>query len=94
MARLTIHRLLVLPALALCFLQLSGRPSPRLGAKEEASAPSYDFRIEDGWLTMKDGIRLAVTFYKPVPRSPGERFPVLFEFLPRSESTRLNSSHT
>ncbi len=31
---------------------------------------------------MKDGVRLAATYYTPVPRSPGERFPVLFEFLP------------
>ncbi len=82
MAPAKTHRLLVLAALALCFLQCSGQPGPRPGAKEEASAPSYDFRIEDGWLTMKDGVRLAVTFYKPVPRSAGERFPVLFEFLP------------
>jgi putative CocE/NonD family hydrolase len=82
MARLTIHRLLVLPTFALCLLQLSGQSGPRPGAKEEASAPSYDFRVEDGWLTMKDGVRLAATFYKPVPRSAGERFPVLFEFLP------------
>jgi len=48
----------------------------------DTSTPLYDFRMEDGWLKMNDGVRLAVTFYKPVPRSAGERFPVLFEFLP------------
>jgi len=34
------------------------------------------------WLTMKDGVRLSVTFFKPVPKSPGERFPVLFDYYP------------
>ena len=82
MARLAIHRILALPAIALCLLQLSGQYAPHPGAKEEVSPPTYDFRTEDGWLKMKDGVRLAVTYYKPVPRSAGERFPVLFEFLP------------
>lgn len=82
MARRRTRLFLILPAIAFCFLQLPGQPGPRLGAKEEVSPPGYDFRIEDGWLKMKDGVRLAVTFYKPVPRSAGERFPVLFEFLP------------
>jgi predicted acyl esterase len=82
MARLTIHRFLALPAIVFCLLQLSGQSGPRRGAKEEVSPPSYDFRTEDGWLKMKDGVRLAATYYKPVPRSAGEHFPVLFEFLP------------
>jgi uncharacterized protein len=51
-------------------------------AKDEVSRPIYDFKTETGWLLMKDGTRLAATFYKPVPRGPGEKFPVIFEFLP------------
>jgi putative CocE/NonD family hydrolase len=82
MTRLVIRRILALPAIAFCLLQLSGRSGPRPEAKEDVSPPSYDFRTEDGWLTMKDGVRLAVTYYTPVPRSAGERFPVLFELLP------------
>lgn len=31
---------------------------------------------------MKDGVRLSVTYFKPVPQSPGERFPVLFDYYP------------
>lgn len=42
----------------------------------------YDFVIESTWLTMKDGVRLSATFFKPISRSPDEKFPVLFEFLP------------
>jgi len=48
----------------------------------EATPPIYEFTIESDWLTMKDGVRLSVTFFKPSPRYPGEKFPVLFEFLP------------
>ncbi len=82
MAPSVIRRLLALPAVALCLVTLPGRSAPRPGAEDEVSPPVYDFRIEDGWLKMKDGVGLAVTYYKPVPRAPGERFPVLFEFLP------------
>lgn len=48
----------------------------------EATPPTYEFTIESDWLTMKDGVRLSVTFFKPSPRYAGEKFPVLFEFLP------------
>ena len=51
-------------------------------ARLEATPALYEFTIETSWLTMKDGVRLSVTFFKPVPRNPGEKFPVLFEFLP------------
>jgi hypothetical protein len=51
-------------------------------AQVEATPPVYDFTIESDWLTMKDGVRLSVTFFKPVPRHPEEKFPVLLEFLP------------
>jgi uncharacterized protein len=48
----------------------------------EAPAPLYNFRVERGWLRMPDGVRLAVTYFRPVPRSASERFPVLVEILP------------
>jgi hypothetical protein len=80
MPRLISRRLLVLPAIVFGLLQLSGRPGP--WTKDEISPPSYDFRIEEGWLKMSDGVRLAATYYTPVPHAPSERFPVLFELLP------------
>ncbi|MEP6571490.1 MAG: CocE/NonD family hydrolase [Gemmatimonadota bacterium] len=46
------------------------------------SAGGYAFRIERGWLAMKDGVRLSVTWFRPVPRKPGETFPALLELLP------------
>jgi len=49
---------------------------------ENVSQPVYEFQMETAWLTMKDGVKLAATFYKPIPRLPDEEFPVIFEFLP------------
>jgi hypothetical protein len=62
MPRLIIRRVLALPAIASCLLQLSGQSGPRPRQKDGVSPPSYDFRIEDGWLKMKDGVRLATTY--------------------------------
>jgi putative CocE/NonD family hydrolase len=56
---------------------------PKIGAtRDDVSQPVYDFKIETAWLLMKDGVKLSTTLYKPDPRSPGEKFPVIFEFLP------------
>jgi len=52
------------------------------GAQVEATPAIYEFTIERAWLTMKDGVRLSATFFKPAPRQQSEKFPVLFEFLP------------
>ena len=82
MTRFVVPRPLAAAILAVCLLHLPGRSGPGPAREDEVSPPRYDFRIEDGWLTMKDGVRLAVTYYRPVPRAAGERFPVLFEFLP------------
>ena len=53
-----------------------------LGAKLDPSPPVYEFEIERDWLTMKDGVRLSVTYFKPIAKKKNEKFPVLFEFLP------------
>lgn len=42
----------------------------------------YQFGIERAWLRMPDRVRLAVTYFRPRPRRPGETFPVLLEYLP------------
>lgn len=43
---------------------------------------TYDFRVKPGWLTMSDGVRLAVDYYRPVSRVPGETFPIVLEAVP------------
>ena len=47
-----------------------------------STGTTHEFRIEQDWLTMRDGIRLSVTYYNPIPIADGEKFPVLLEMLP------------
>jgi predicted acyl esterase len=57
----------------------------RLEAKGPAlppSPPDHEFEIVRGFLEMKDGVHLAATYFRPVPKAPQETFPILFEFLP------------
>jgi uncharacterized protein len=46
------------------------------------SPPDYEFEIVRGFLPMKDGVRLAATYFRPLPKAPDETFPVLLELLP------------
>jgi predicted acyl esterase len=47
-----------------------------------AAAPLYGVRIEKTWIPMPDGVRLAVTLYRPDGAARGTRFPALLEYLP------------
>jgi len=51
-------------------------------ASEPPSPPSYGVRMEQAWIPMKDGIRLAATLYMPDGTKHGEKFPALLEYLP------------
>jgi putative CocE/NonD family hydrolase len=76
------------------FLQAAGSglalaAAPRSGATIQTPEPApryfeatYDFRLEHDWLTMPDGVRLAVDYYRPIGHDPNERFPVVLEVLP------------
>lgn len=43
---------------------------------------AVDYRIEDGWISLDDGVRLSVTYYIPQTDSVNTRYPVLLEMLP------------
>jgi uncharacterized protein len=51
-------------------------------AVEAPSGPVYGVRMEQAWIPMNDGVRLAATLYKPEGAKPGEKFPALLEYLP------------
>ena len=51
-------------------------------ASEPPSPPAYGVRMEQAWIPMKDGVRLAATLYMPEGAKPGEKFPALLEYLP------------
>jgi uncharacterized protein len=62
------------------------------------SAPTYGVELEKTWIPMKDGVRLAVTLYKPAKLKTGERVPALLEYLPYrkddDEAVRDYGTHT
>jgi predicted acyl esterase len=44
-----------------------------------SSVSGYEFTVERGTLTMPDGVKLAVSYWMPGVKKPGEKFPVFFE---------------
>jgi len=51
-------------------------------AAEPASPAIYGVRMQQAWIPMKDGVRLAATLYMPDGARAGEKFPALLEYLP------------
>ena len=51
-------------------------------AAEPPSAAEYGVRLEEQWITMPDGVRLAADLYLPDGATADDRFPVLLEYLP------------
>src|SRR5499427_6474745 len=79
-----VHATLVgMTAYSLACLRLLCSPlSPGASASESPSPPAYGVRMQQAWIPMKDGIRLAATLYMPDGATPGEKFPALLEYLP------------
>ena len=63
-------------------------------AVESASAPLHDITMEEIWIPMPDGVRLAADLYVPTGGDLGGRIPVLLEYLPyrKTESRGRNYS--
>ena len=51
-------------------------------ALEPPSPPIYNIRMEDTWIQMNDGVRLAVRLYMPDGGKAGEKFPAVLEYDP------------
>jgi hypothetical protein len=58
----------------------------------EPSAPIYEIGMQEAWIPMPDGVRLATDLYVPEGGKPDERFPVLLEYSPyrKTEERRRN----
>jgi uncharacterized protein len=70
-------------ALRLAFVLLVVAASESLAfAVEAPSPPVYGIRMEDTWIPMEDGVRLAVRLYMPDGAKAGEKFPALLEYHP------------
>jgi uncharacterized protein len=53
-----------------------------VSASEPPTPPIYGVRMEQAWIPMKDGVRLAATLYMPEGAKATEKFPALLEYLP------------
>lgn len=53
-----------------------------LYASSPPSAAQYGVKVEKTWIPLKDGVRLAASLFMPTGGRPGQRFPVLLEYLP------------
>lgn len=69
---------IVIPLVAV-MLAFSARHAP---AAEAASEPRYTMTLREAWIPMPDDVRLAADLYVPAGAAPGEKFPVLLEYLP------------
>ena len=65
----------------LWFLLLATTALPAV-ALDPPSPPTYSIRMENTWIAMKDGVRLAVTLYMPDGGAAGEKFPAVLEYHP------------
>jgi putative CocE/NonD family hydrolase len=55
-----------------------------LASSEKQASPRIYSNIKrvESWITMKDGVRLAVSLYMPEGAKPGDKFPAILEYLP------------
>ncbi|MGH9537322.1 MAG: CocE/NonD family hydrolase, partial [Terriglobales bacterium] len=51
-------------------------------ALDPPSPPTYSVRMQDTWIPMKDGVRLAVKLYMPQGAGQNEKFPAVLEYDP------------
>ena len=60
----------------------------------DLSQPAYGLELRPAQVEMADGVQLAADLFMPAGAAPGERFPVLLEYLPyrKAESRARNHS--
>lgn len=59
-----------------------GKAPPPVPAGVEPSPPRFEVAMEEAWIPMKDGVRLAADVWRPKGAGAEGRFPVLLEYLP------------
>jgi putative CocE/NonD family hydrolase len=72
----------MLGKLVLCLCLIGSLFGYARQAASATDAKHYEFILENSTLKMRDGVRLAVTYYRPVAKSTKETFPVIMEMLP------------
>jgi len=62
-------------------------------AIESPSAPIYGMGLQEAWIPMPDGVRLAADLFVPEGGKDDERFPVLLEYLPYRKTESRGRDH-
>lgn len=70
------------PICLMILIAVSLLPFEALAAPQQPSSAKYEIQMQETWIPMPDGIRLAADLYMPTRGAPSERFPVLLEYLP------------
>lgn len=68
--------------LAACFFLIYGLSGCHDSTTLSEPTAYYEFSLENSTLEMKDGVHLAVTYYRPVAKTLGETFPIIMEKVP------------
>jgi len=63
-------------------------------SKFEPSPPTFDVALQEAWIPMTDGVRLAADLWKP--KGPGDngKFPILLEYLPYRKTESRGGSYS
>ena len=86
MAQLTRRDLVATNCAVALFLLLFSMP---VHSAEPASNPDYEVSLEEAWIPMPDGVRLAVDLYRPRGGEESKQFPVILEYSPyRKDESR------
>lgn len=80
-------------ALIFC-LALLGLMSASPRAADAPSPPEYGISIEEVWITMPDGVRLAADLHRPRGDVENKTFPVLLEYLPYRKTEARPGSYS
>jgi len=77
-----------------CFLALPAAAATEHSPQRRPSPPTFDIALEEAWITMEDGVRLAADLWRP--KGPGDRgrFPVLLEYLPYRKTEGRGSRYS
>ena len=74
----------------------SGAAPPATGALAQGSIsePTYEISLQEAWIPMPDGVRLAADVFMPTGGEVGEKFPVLLEYLPYRKNERRDRNYS
>ena len=62
-------------------------------AADDPSPPEYGVTMQEQWIAMPDGVRLAADLYMPTGGDGSENFPVLLEYLPYRKTDSRARNH-